>query len=124
MIRKITYFSFAILLLITSAGFSMSKHFCHDQLVEVVIDKQVEPCCGEDGCCHTETTMVQLDDEAVNIAAVSVPVTTVTQLAMLSSIDLLVSFTADPQKEEFIEYISPPPPKIQTVLSNLQTYIL
>ena len=125
MIRKITHIIFAILLLVTSAGFTLSKHYCHNQLREVVIDKEAESCCGmEEGCCKTETVLIQLNDEAVANAAVSVPANLITSIQPMAVIHLLTILVAKPVDEVFREYISPPPRKIQTVLSSIQSYLL
>jgi hypothetical protein len=89
MIRKITYISFAILLLIASTGFTLSKHY-----------------------------------EALSSTAVAAPAIITTQLFIQAFIELISSIVPEVNKVEYVEFISPPPPKMQTVLSGLQTYLL
>lgn len=127
MIRKIAHIVFALILLVASAGFTVSKHYCNNHLKNISIDKPAESCCGmdEEGCCKTETVLIQLDDEAVANASVSVPLNTETgiqPMTILHVLSLLI-FTESVQ-EVFHEYISPPPRKIQTVLSQIQSYLL
>ncbi|MDA3930896.1 MAG: hypothetical protein PF541_18255, partial [Prolixibacteraceae bacterium] len=90
----------------------------------VVIDKEAETCCDDGNCCRTETTLVQINDEALSSTAVAAPAIITTQLFIQAFIELISSIVPEVNKVEYVEFISPPPPKMQTVLSGLQTYLL
>ena len=126
MLRKITHIIAASILLVSSMGFTISKHYCNNQLRDVVIDQPAETCCPvEEGCCKTETVLVQLKDDAVGNAAVSVPANVVTAIQPIAVVHLLALLVdVEPLEKVFQEYISPPPRKIQTVLSFVQSYLL
>jgi len=60
----------AMLILFTTAGFSLHKHHCTITKETVTSVSHVKNCCGiEDekecpkGCCHDETEIIQLDTE-------------------------------------------------------------
>ncbi|MGM0566679.1 MAG: HYC_CC_PP family protein [Bacteroidota bacterium] len=53
------------LLLVSTTGFSLSRHYCGDVLVEVAVNKQAETCCSDSDCCDTETDFYQLDEDFV-----------------------------------------------------------
>lgn len=125
MVKKITHIIFAIVLLVASMGFTVSKHYCHNHLVSTAIDKEAESCGMNGNCCKTETVLMQLNEDAVTNATLTVPANVVTSIQPLAVIHLL-SLLVDVQtlEEIFHEYISPPPRTIQTVLSKIQTYLL
>ena len=122
--RKVVHIVFSMLLFIVSAGFTLSKHYCHDQLISVEIDQEAESCCDDGSCCRTETVLVQLDDDAIAKAIVSAPAISMNTLFIQTAIELLFPTLTANEEVEYHEYISPPPLKIQTVLSSLQTYLL
>lgn len=111
-------------MLSTTTGFSISKHYCSNNLVSITINHEAESCCDMDGgCCRNETTSYQLDDDFVNTSFID--------FSSLNQIDLLfplfyilVDNTVNKEIESFFRFPeSPPPLKIQVVLSGLQTYL-
>lgn len=124
MIRKIIHIAVALLLLITTMGFTVSGHYCGDSLVKLTVNAEAESCCDmENGCCHTETEHFQLENDFVSSMVVydlhgSNP-EMVYPLA-------LSSLPTDPGKtislkNNYSEH--PPPPELQTLLSLLQSYL-
>ena len=125
MVRKITHIIFAIVLLVASMGFTVSKHYCHNHLVSTAIDQEAESCGMNGDCCKTETVLIQLNEDAVANPAVTVPANLVTNIQPVAVIHLLALLVnIEPVEEVFHEYISPPPRTIQTVLSKIQSYLL
>lgn len=71
-VRKISTFVMATLLLVTTSSFSVYKHFCDDNLVEVSRYTQTDKCCdveiknkptstlnfSEKDCCTSETNII------------------------------------------------------------------
>ena len=112
------------MLLISTIGFMVSKHYCGGEMVGISVFQEEEPCCDMDGCCHNETHTYQVKNDF------SAPVnTTIPILAELDVIghDLLFieGLLDEPESDNktFIDYTSPPK-NIQTVLSLKQVYLL
>ncbi len=52
------------LLLISTTGFTISKHYCGTHLVSVKINNEAKSCCGlNDNCCHNESKLLQVDND-------------------------------------------------------------
>jgi hypothetical protein len=125
MFRKFLHICTSILLLTTTAGFTISKHYCGPRLVTVAINHEAESCCDMEGtssCCHNETKTFQLDEDFV--------ASQILQNDIVKSIDLFVFayilIDTNLISEEYIEAFtaeSPPPKDTQTVLSSLQSYL-
>lgn len=125
MFRKIAHLTLALLLLTTTMGFSVSKHYCGTRLVEISINSEAEPCCDDMGtstCCHNETEYYQLDEDFVS--SVSIENFQLANLIVLFP-TVIIYFIDVPEIEiEVANYAeSPPIPTIQTKLSLLQTYL-
>jgi len=72
MFRKIAHIVLAFLLLTTTIGFTVSKHYCGSRLVEISINYEAESCCddlGTSNCCHNETEYFQLKEDFVSPAS-------------------------------------------------------
>lgn len=66
MLRKTHYIIIAVMLLISTAGFTVSKHYCGTRLIETSLNALPESCCDSTGtpnCCHNEVMHYQLDDD-------------------------------------------------------------
>ena len=127
MFRKITHTLIAILLLTTTMGISVSKHYCGDELINIAINSEAEQCCdgmGSSDCCHNETEYFQLDEDFVSPVFV--------ENIQIAGLDILfpVVFTYLLNTPEVFEKDvlnfaeSPPPPDLNTKLSFLQTYLI
>ncbi len=64
MFRKLIHIIVSMLLLVTTAGFTVSKHFCENQLVSVSLSSSAESCdSGQDrDCCHDSSAHFQVED--------------------------------------------------------------
>lgn len=126
MFRKTANIILVILLLTTTIGFSVSKHYCGSRLVEISINSEAEPCCDDmenPNCCHNETEYFQLKEDLVT--PVSFENTRIAGFDILFPLVFVYSFNAPRNIETgVINYAeSPPPPTIQAKLSLLQTYL-
>jgi hypothetical protein len=56
----------AAYLLISTTGFTVSKHYCGGEMTNVAVNHEAASCCGG-GCdkCHTENEFVKLDEDLV-----------------------------------------------------------
>ena len=125
MLRKISHIISAILLLVSSMGLAVSKHYCHGEFVSVSIFHEADSCCDMAGCCKNENHFYQVKEDFSSPVISTVP--------MLAELDILghdlaafESLLTEPEADNttsFIDY-SPPPKNIQTVLSLKQLYLL
>lgn len=65
MFRKLANIFVLILFVVSTTGFTISKHYCHGNLVSVAINAEAESCCGSsnNGCCENENEFYQLNDD-------------------------------------------------------------
>ena len=66
MFRKTLNIIIAFILLISTTGFTISRHYCGNNLVSVVINSEAKPCCGLDNCCHNESEYFKVNDDFLN----------------------------------------------------------
>ena len=124
MLRKTSHIILSALLLFATVGLAISKHYCSGNLVSTSIFGEAESCCGDSDCCQNESDFFQLDEDYSLVSFSEVPQTA--EFELLDFAILVYNFTAieTEETEEFFEADSPPPPKIQTVLSRKQSYLL
>ena len=129
MIRKTINIILSGLLIITTTGFSISKHYCHGNLISVAINKDAESCCGMDmempDHCQNEEEHIQLDEDFIYKEKQD---NYVMFLPLFSDlITLFPQFTQTPEIETGLRIHSsdiPHPPEIHTFLSLIQAYLL
>lgn len=128
MLRMILNMILSMLLVITTAGFSISKHFCGDKVVSVSLNKEAPSCCNNaKACnsCHNESQHFQLKTDFitssnyVNLDDISENILTLTPE--------LFQFSVKEFEDAGIFHVftdTSPPLKILTHLANLQTFLL
>lgn len=64
MLKSVLHIVIAVNLFITTTGFTISKHYCGDELSNIAIDHEAPSCCST-ACekCHTEQVLVKLDQD-------------------------------------------------------------
>ena len=127
MFRKIVNIAFALLLLTTTTGITVSKHYCGTQLIEVSINSEAEPCCsdmGSSGCCHNETDFFQFDDDFVGPHFVEIIQVTDFNILFPIVLAYIANTPANIEKDILNFAESPPAPVLHTSLSFLQTYLI
>lgn len=128
MFRKTIHILLIALLLVSTMGFSLSKHYCGTRLVDVKINSEAESCCGgnscESNCCHNETVHLQLKDNFVG--SVNFELNSPAPSEILFSIDFfqLKSIAEADGNSIFMHVESPPPKLVTTRLSEIQSYLL
>ena len=133
MIRKLSHITISLLLLILTMGFSVSKHYCGNALVEVSIFASVADGCSGDGscamessCCHNELQVFQLDED-YSIPVVTDHVQFIQQdLAIIDLGCLLPDYNLYAKNSSFLSDAESPPPPLDTstFLSAIQSYLL
>ena len=124
MIRKISHIILSLLLLVSTIGLVVSKHYCGGEIVSISVNHETKSCCDMDGCCSTETHTYQIKDNYSSPAFTAIPV--------LAELDILGHnlFETEGMLETEAENPTPfitdfsPPKTIQTVLSIKQLYLL
>ncbi len=124
MFKQFSHIILSLLLLISTMGMTVSKHYCGDNLVSVSLYEKTDNCCGEMGCCHTNSLHFQVkEDFSVPVVLTSPLLAEVTILGqdLLSNIDFTLPET-DLQNSNVT--FSPPPLSVQEALSIRQVYRL
>ena len=123
MIRKLSHIILATLLLATTMGMAVSKHYCHSSLVDVSVFAQADSCCDDGGCCTNDNHFYQVKEDF------SAPV--ISTIPVLAEIDVLHQTLLDPDilipdelTEEFELTNAPPPPTVMEFLAEEQLYLL
>jgi hypothetical protein len=123
MFRTLSHIIIAFLVLSTTTGFSISKHYCSNNLVSITINHEAESCCDMDDCCHNETNHYQLEDNFVfSYVITDVDIQTIDILFPVIFTILNVETEIDSFSENIFSEL-PLPQNIQTVLSLFQTYL-
>ena len=59
-----------VLLIFTSVGVTVNKHFCGEMLESIAINKEVDSCCNDTempkGCCHDVETDYDVDEHQIS----------------------------------------------------------
>lgn len=124
MFKNFSHIILSVLLLVSTMGVAISKHYCGGNLVSTSFFNETEPCCGASDCCTNETSFFHVEEDFSLISFSEIPVT--------SEVDLIgFTFLLNPENERFVEVAPefivtelPPPQKIQITLSKKQVYLL
>jgi len=114
----------SLLLFIITTGLTFSKHYCGGELISVSLFKEAESCCGSSSCCHNETETYRLKEDFSVAPMLDLPETATIDLIVLSLPIYFPDHEVDVPTDRLSIKDGPPPPKIQTVLSQRQTYLL
>lgn len=132
MIRKISHIFISAMLLILTMGFTVSQHYCGEQMVDVSLltnyhaDSSGDDSCdmNDMSCCHNEQHLYQLTENFTQPA--------IADHVQFIQVDLLVfdslmnmNLPVHESENEIFSYAeSPPPPDLSTYLSSIQIYRL
>lgn len=122
--RKFSHIILSVLLLVSTMGVAISRHYCDGLFISTSVFHESKSCCGDSDCCHNEDQFYQVKDNF------SAPV--VQTAPALAELDILGhNLQADlilesPETEMYsLSFTdSPPPPKIKKLLSLKQVYLL
>lgn len=124
MLRKTSHIILSSLLLFATVGLTISKHYCGGNLISTSIFGEAESCCDNSDCCKNEIEIFQLDEDYSLVLVSEVPQSAEFELLNLEILVFNFSVIETKEIQEFFESDLPPPPKIQTVLSQRQSYLL
>lgn len=125
LMKRFIYILVAGLLLITTTGFTITKHYCGGNLVDVGINVVSETCCdmNERNCCKNESEFFQLSDDFSDSQILNLEFEFDFDISLIfqesfevETITLISSIYLD---KSFI-----PPPNLSVVLANIQSFRL
>lgn len=100
---------------------TISRHYCGDILVSIGVFDYADSCCDNENCCHDEFKTYILEDEFAPSSFTFEFVQFAFEIP--DFVELFIFDAPEVKRYNSLAYI-PPPPKIQTVLSSLQTYLI
>ena len=138
MIKKIIHSIVAALILVSTTGFTINLHYCHDQLIDLALFAPAESCCdtGDGSDCHPGDALSKMNHcEDESLVAESTETFVGSSYAFSfensHSIELLLttSFIFNDQGiHDHIVKESPwhkePPPYQEVVLSQIQSFLI
>lgn len=124
MIKKASHIILSMLLLLSTIGLAISKHYCGDELISTSLFVEADSCCDSDDCCKNETKVFQLDEDFSVSSALELPELVQIDLLAVSLVVFNLILEENSVVVDFELIDSPPPSKIQTSLAKRQTYLL
>lgn len=124
MLQKFSHIVLASLLLVSTMGMAVSKHYCSGSLVSVSLFDEADACCDDTGCCQTKNEFIQVTEDFSSPSISTIPVLaelTVLGHDLFDGLDMTLPQT-EIQNTPFS--ISPLPPTVSEVLSLKQVYLL
>lgn len=121
MAKKVAHIIIALLLLISTSGVAVTKHYCGNNLRSVAILTQPASCCDDQGCCHNETEIFRVHSEF------AISATSFEFEQLLMDEPPVYEVFADKISEIATENIysdRPSPPLLRDILASFQTFIL
>ena len=135
MSRKVLHIVIAVFILISSTGFTINMHYCHDQLIDMAFLAPADICCDteEDGLNQTQDSCPGCQDESIKVEhtdVYEVPVLAFNfenshNTTLFLTSELFISFLgiSESAKNEVPWYKKPP--LIQEVdLSQIQSFLI
>jgi hypothetical protein len=126
--KKIVNINLIVLLVLTTTGFTISKHYCGSRLVSVAVNTEADPCCDDEKgpCCQDESQLFRLQEDFINVLNhLNFRNDSIIDLHFILNPLFNTHTTRVDNTNNFIVFTTySPPHKIQTVLAKLQTYLL
>lgn len=126
MFKKIGHIILSVVLLISTMGMAVSKHYCGEHLVSVSLYENAndDSCCDMDNCCHNETKVYQVKENFSVPSIATVPVLTELEILghnLFAKMGLLISES----ETVFPAFDTSPPVKpLQKALALKQVFLL
>jgi len=124
MFKIFSHTALSFLLLVSTMGLVVSKHYCGGELVSVSLYHQADSCCDMDGCCQNDNHTFQVKDDFSSPAIAALPI--LAEIEILGNDLFQTTGLTVPETENSTPCLidSSPPATIQKVLSLKQVYLL
>ena len=137
MFKKVTHIILASLIFVSSTGFTVNMHYCHDQLIDHAFMAPAQSCCdiGGDSPCHStegignmnhckdvSISMDTTDDFMVSAITFKFENTHISDLLFSTFILNNLRGSEDLNAKEAPWYKKPPPYQ-EVVLSQIQSFL-
>ena len=139
MLKLIVNTMLSMLILLSSTGFTVNMHFCHENLIDIAVMAPAESCCGassEEGLsCHAtvESKCSHCKDESLSIETSEDYISSLNvfsfenefqlELPWLSNISLDLEVSNQNNFLALLDFRKPPT-NCEVVLSEIQTFLL
>jgi hypothetical protein len=138
MLRKVLHIIISCFILVSTTGFTISLHYCHNQIYDLALFHPAHSCCeaGSQGHCHSTGDMANknhCEDESIVVESTDDYVGSSFEVSLENThtIDLLLTasilFNVE-QSDNNIVIEAPwhkePPPYRAVVLSQIQSYLI
>lgn len=125
MFRKLANIFVLLLFVVSTTGFTISKHYCHGDLISVSINAEAKSCCGmtDNDCCKNENEFYQLTDDFAS----TLPLNIIQNFSIDISLFVQESFELVTNIEIGSIYLDKefiPPPDLSATLSDIQSFRL
>ncbi|MGZ2369486.1 HYC_CC_PP family protein [Ancylomarina sp. YFZ004] len=122
MLKRFSHTLLALVIFVATTGMTISTHYCGGNVKDVSFLSAAKVCCDiPNGCCQDDAFTVKIEDD-FSISSYSFDFN---QLEIVLPILIeLIKVEAPIKAKVYFLRNTIPPPKIQTVLSSLQTYLL
>ena len=126
--RKILSILLLFSVLVSSSGFTLTKHFCGEELEHIALGDQVKSCCDKEksdmpsDCCHNEFDQALLDDSQLDYQTLQLQPLTFFTVSVLTRFFQL-HFEAPAASPLWTAFHSPPAPGIRVYL-RVQSFLI
>ncbi|MDE5417623.1 hypothetical protein L3049_06340 [Labilibaculum sp. DW002] len=122
MLKRFGHTLLALVIFVVTTGVTISTHYCGGNVKDVSFLSVTQSCCeNPEGCCHDEAYTIKIENDF----SISSYTFDFTQFEIVLPILIELIKVEDPIMAKVYSLRNTmPPPKIQTVLSSLQTYRL
>jgi len=138
MFKKIIHIIVACFILVSTTGFTINLHYCHNQIYDLALFTPAHSCCEStsQGHCHSTgdiANMNHCEDESIMVESIDdyVGSSYSASLENTHSIDLLliasILFNVEVSDDEIVieaPWHNEPPPYQEVVLSQIQSYLI
>lgn len=138
MVKKVIHIIVACFILVSTTGFTINLHYCHDQIYDLALFSPAHSCCetGSQGHCHSSGELAgknHCKDESIVVESIDDYVGSSYVVSLENSHIIDILFTASilfnvEVAEDDVAVKAPwhkePPPYREVVLSQIQSYLI
>jgi len=138
MFKKVIHIIVACFILVSTTGFTINLHYCHDQIYDLALFNPAHSCCEatSQGHCHSTgdiADMSHCEDESIVVESIDDYVVSFYEISSENthSIDLLLTasilFNVEVSDDEIVieaPWHKEPPAYQDVVLSQIQSYLI